>query len=674
MHGLLEEFDDLEKKGLQNIETLEDAQDQLDRVVNAGAKVMDYYASLPQPLARSILSDNQVRHLRDEALRRADNSNEVAHKIFDKVEGGRRLAAEALQRLLQSNATPDQLSRSTPSVAKHHVACMEWWDKRVQRSEWMRSILVATANLPSSTAEMRQEDEDTLRLHTGWLVNTKIMQLQSRVALAQVKTNPQANRFEAPVSEILMGQNGQVRPLATFMDDVFPAFISTAEAVMLGRGRPLDAEHCAVLEGVLERLSEFASASHGMLAKLSDHRTGADLPLELLGQIVDGAWITADEVVNLLELQPKPPATTALSADPGAAKPAEPAGEAAMASSTAARSRKGKGKSKPAAGVRSSASRRPELQGAAGVSDSAPAAKVLVRSELGTKKLVSASEAHASASSATAHLAFWQGPASTEILSQLLTRLDELLQFDLADEQRAVSQARQLKPEDAEHAVDNAVERLRTQATEMEACLVAWEEPRRRFLLTPAQVVEVHDKTVRLKGMLSEARGLVKTLNHAKATATIECMKTYAFPSQKHLEHLRATEELTPADPPCALKGEPGNLFEIRLQPKALRNGAMPSPMWVHIHTKQPVHARQLATLDDAAFAACHVKSNEQRGYNRQWQDARAAIGHRNVVVHRGKLTPAFCKSLLTAGPSGHPRHPFADTEHRPTQATRPVV
>ncbi|CAH2399323.1 hypothetical protein MES5069_220104 [Mesorhizobium escarrei] len=111
---------------------------------------------------------------------------------------------------------------------------------------------------------------------------------------------------------------------------------------------------------------------------------------------------------------------------------------------------------------------------------------------------------------------------------------------------------------------------------------------------------------------------------------------------------MRAAEELEAADRPRALKGEPGSLFEIRLQPKALRNRAIPSPMWVHIHTNRPVHARHLAMLDDAAFAACHVKSNEQRGHNRQWQDARAAIGHDNVVIHRGKLTPGFCKSLLT--------------------------
>nr|WP_258119942.1 hypothetical protein [Mesorhizobium onobrychidis] len=261
---------------------------------------------------------------------------------------------------------------------------------------------------------------------------------------------------------------------------------------------------------------------------------------------------------------------------------------------------------------------------------------------------MSAEEAHASASAAGAHLAIWQAPPSAEDLTSRLERLDELLQFDVAGQQRTVSQARQMKPEDAEHAVDTVVKRLQTQATEMQACLAALQDPRLRLLLPSTQVSKVHEKTDHLEKMLSQAQGLAKTLTERKAIITIECMKNYAFPSQKHLERLRATEELTLADSPHALRGEPGNLFEIRLQPKALRNGAMPNPMWVHIHTNRPVHAGQLATLDDAAFAACHVKSNEQRGHNRQWQDARAAIGHENVVIHRGKLTPAFCKSLLT--------------------------
>ncbi|MBM2715377.1 shikimate kinase [Mesorhizobium caraganae] len=507
MDGLLEGLDACRNAALQ-AQNSEEAQELIDRLVNAGSTVLDYYASLPPAVARSILSDDRARGLRDEALDAANQCNELATATLYNLEG-RRKSATAVLNGMQSKATPDQLSRVASSVAKHYVACTQWWEKKARRCERMRSVCAATANLPSATAEMRQDEEAALRLHTGWALNTKVMQLQSRVALAQVKIEPHASTFEAPVREILMGENGQVRLLGTFIGDVFPAFNSTSDAVLNSKGRPLDAEHCAVLEGVMERLSGFASAMHDILAKLSDDRTG--LPLELLGQIVEGAWITADEVMHLLALQPKPQATIAPPADASAAMPADTAGKAAVAEGTATRSRKGKGKSKPAAGAGSSATGRPEPQVAAGVGDTAPAAKVLVRPDLG-KKLVSAKEAHASAAAA-ADLAICQAPPSMGVLTPRLERLDELLQFDLAGQQRTVSQARQMKPEDADHTVDTVVKRLQTQATEMQACLAALEEPRRRVLLTPAQVIEVDDKTARLKVLLSEAQKLAKAVN-----------------------------------------------------------------------------------------------------------------------------------------------------------------
>ncbi|WP_028350671.1 hypothetical protein [Bradyrhizobium murdochi] len=672
MHRLLEELDASRKAAMQ-AQNSSEAQELIDQLVEASSKVLEYRASLPPHVARSILSDDQARRLRDEALDAADQCNILAKGTISSLEESRKSAADVLDWILKSNASPDQLRRAVLSVANRYEACMEWWGKKSLRSERMQSVCAATAALPSTTAEMQQAQEDALRLHTGWALYTKCMHLQSRVALAQVMIEPLASTFEPAVRNILMGENGGARLLGTFIEDFFPAFLSTYGAVLKSGGRALDAEPCAVLEGVMERLSEFALALHDVIGKLSALGTGADLPLELLGQIVEGAWVTAHDVMRLLSLQPKTPAFVTPPADAGAAIPANSTGRAVVAEGTTSR-RKRKGKRTPVEGAGSSAAGRMQPQVATADNVTAPTAKVLVLSDLGTKKLVSAEEAQRASSSAAAHLAIWQAPPSIEALTPLLKRLDELLQFDLAGQQRAISQARQMKPEDADHVVDTVVERLQMQAAEMQACVAALEEPRRSGLLTPAQVPEVHDKIVRLNTMLSQAQGLAKAANERKATTIIDCMKTYAFPSQKYLEYLRAAEELAPADPPRPLKGEPGTLFEFKLQPKALSNGAMPSPMWVHIHTNRPVLARQLATLDDAEFAACHVKSNEQRGYNRQWQNARAATGHENVVVHRGKLTPAFCKSLLSTVLSGHPRYPLAEAEHRSTQAARQAI
>ncbi|MCA1516233.1 hypothetical protein [Bradyrhizobium sp. NBAIM01] len=660
MDSLLEKFEICRRAATQPC-NLQQAQELIDRVVEAGSTVLQYYANLSANLARRILPDDQARRLRDDTLDAGNQCNEVATQILYPLEN-RRKQAEALLDKVKDTAPPDQLSRVVAGVANQYAACMEWWAKKALRFERMQSVCTATAHLPSSTPEMRKAEEAQLRLNTGWALNTKCMYLQSRIALAQLLIESQASTLAPDVRAALMDESGGVRLLGTFIADVFPAFVSTGDAVR--GGAVLDAEHRAVLEGVMERLSEFASQLRGMLDPLREAGTEADLPLQLLGEIVDGAWVTANDVMRLLALQPRtevtiePPAWAAL-----------PENTALVGEGTPVR-RKGKARRAAAAGEGSSTASPPAPQLAKPDVATAPTGKVIVLSDLGTKKLATAQEAAAS-SSATDHLQMWQAPPSKKALPGLLERLDELLQFDLPAQQSAVSQTRQMKPEDAEHVLDGVIKRLQTQASEIEACVAALEEPRRRGLLTLGQVPEVHEKIVRLQGMWSEVQGQANTLNARKAAITSDCMKTYAFPSQKYLEQLGAAGELASVDPPRALKGEPGTLFEIKLQPTALRSGVTPRPMWVHIHTKRPVHAWQLATLGDREFAACHVKSDEQRGYNRHWQSARAAEGHENVVIHRGKLTPAFCRSLLSSAAGSYPWNPFPDPEHVSAQMAR---
>ncbi|MDD1523361.1 MULTISPECIES: hypothetical protein [Bradyrhizobium] len=658
LDSLLEKFETCRRAATQRC-NLEQAQELIDRVVEAGSTVLEYYANLPANLARRILPDDQARRLRDDTLDAGNQCNEVATRILYPLENKRK-KAEALLDKVKDTASPDQLSRVVAGVANQYVACMDCWGKKALRFERMQSVCAATAHLPSSTPEMRKAEEAQLRLNTGWALNTGCMYLQSRIALARLLIESRASTLAPDVRAALMDESGQVRLLGTFVDDVFPAFISTGEAVR--GGAVLDAEHRAVLEGVMERLSEFASQLRGMLDALREAGTEADLALQLLGEIVDSAWVTANDVMRLLALQPKtevtiePPAWAAL-----------PENTALGGEGTPVR-RKGKARRGAAAGEGSSTASPPAplaWPDAAG----AATGKVIVLSDLGTKKLATPEEAAAS-SAATDHLQMWQAPPSRKALPGLLERLDELLQFDLRAQQSAVSQARQMKPEDAEHVLNRVIKRLQTQSSEIEACVVALEEPRRRGLLTAAQVPEVHEKIVRLQRMGSEVQGQAKSLSARKAAITSDCMKTYAFPSQKYLVQLRAAGELASVDPPRALKGEPGTLFEIKLQPMALSNGATPRPMWVHIHTKRPVHAWQLATLGDREFAACHVKSDEQRGYNQHWQNARAAEGHENVVIHRGKLTPAFCRSLLSTA-AGQPWQPLPDPEHASAQMAR---
>lgn len=138
--------------------------------------------------------------------------------------------------------------------------------------------------------------------------------------------------------------------------------------------------------------------------------------LEVSPEIVEGAWVTAHQVMRLLELQPKPPAV-----------PPSVETEVPMQATTPAEGATARRKPTTAKAARSV----PERPPATAVNAAGPADKVVVLSDLGTKKLVSAGEAQASASSsATAHRAIWQAPPSKERVTQLLERLDELLGFD----------------------------------------------------------------------------------------------------------------------------------------------------------------------------------------------------------------------------------------------------
>ncbi|TIU18357.1 MAG: hypothetical protein E5W20_01900, partial [Mesorhizobium sp.] len=122
------------------------------------------------------------------------------------------------------------------------------------------------------------------------------------------------------------------------------------------------------------------------------------------------------------------------------------------------------------------------------------------------------------------------------------------MQFDLAGQQSVVSQVRQMKPEEAGKVVDDVAQYLRAQAIEMQTCLAGLQGRNVRLLLTSTQLPKVHERTDQLKGLLNMVLGQANALNEGKAGITTDCMKTYAFPAQKYLEHLCNADELMPPE------------------------------------------------------------------------------------------------------------------------------
>ncbi|WP_205680565.1 MULTISPECIES: hypothetical protein [Bradyrhizobium] len=142
--------------------------------------------------------------------------------------------------------------------------------------------------------------------------------------------------------------------------------------------------------------------------------------------------------MRLLALQPTTPVT--IEPPDWAALPEN----AGVVGEVNPRRRKGKGRRAAAGGEGSSTASSSEPQLGGPDTATAPTRKVIVRSDLGTKRIATTEEARTS--SATEHLQMWQAPPSKEALAGLLERLDKLLQFDLPSQQKSVSQTRQMKP------------------------------------------------------------------------------------------------------------------------------------------------------------------------------------------------------------------------------------
>ncbi|MGY4280989.1 hypothetical protein ACVWXO_000209 [Bradyrhizobium sp. LM2.7] len=148
---------------------LEEEQEKIDQFVEAGSAVLDYYASLPPAVAPSILSDADARRCCFNVVDAGFKGHLVGRAILLDLdlEGRRRKSKAVFQQIVKSNATPAALSRVAPGLKNAYVPVIEFWRKKLLRSERMQSACVATANLPSTTPEERKAVEAAIRVRTG---------------------------------------------------------------------------------------------------------------------------------------------------------------------------------------------------------------------------------------------------------------------------------------------------------------------------------------------------------------------------------------------------------------------------------------------------------------------------------------------------------------------------
>ena len=652
-------------------------------------------ASLPRFEAIRLISDRELEdtyvwlttHIRDEMSRltlinhesRVRPLNDVVTLLWRHLPTIRNTGELLDEQMLAG------LRDHVAAIMEHRPAFIEQWSANAFPGIKLFDIEASLeANLPNLPLQDKAAVECNRRLSAALIAPCRLQIMRALADSETINFAVRARFLDGPGSEKLLGENGLVALMETFGNDIWLASESIRDELLAWDWGPAVADSALiVLDGLVARLTEFAAGLDAWLDEARHDPDLATLPLDSCKPLVEIAWLVANDALRLLGFLRPPHASPAPEEDvvSAAVEPRTVAPAPASASSSP-RSGKGKGKKKakgkPARSAAASQSERSEPRepsgpaqtqaprssreaptssaSAASAAASAlqtgpetPATDGLARTELGTYMLVKAGQAQAAVPSAAPSAApVRAGPPTPDELAELLARVDRLLAFDLSAEQRNVSQARRsLSPENAEYVTGNVIERLTRQAVDMRACLDVLDVPRQRWGLTAAQADDVHGKIEQLRSMQAQAEGVSRSLREQLHADTLDHVKRYPFPTQRHVERLLAEGALAPAGTVTPLDGEPGTLFELKLQPSPLRNGSMPRPIWLHVHTKRPVRARELATLRDATFVATHVKSDEQRGYNRDWEDARAREGHENVVVHRGKLTAALCRRLL---------------------------
>ena len=539
------------------------------------------------------------------------------------------------------------LSELYASLADVNTAYLQLWADCAARLDLMIPSLSRVAHVLGTTPQLQEAEDATLRQLTAHLATARLMGLVFRVEAAIFSISARSEVCGSPIEDVLDDAIWQLKVLP---DDIMPAFESTYLVVnQLG---PLASDARAVLDDIVAGLQDFAAGVDDVTNRLHALGGRADVPgdlVKLLDQIPEAIWLAANDVRCLLDARVQAPSDEAAPQRTEGAGGAGPATEAAAPARTGATSGPSRGRSKKkakgkeqgrTAAARSAAALSARASSPTSGGRAAPA-MALGRSALGTRLLVEPEQAiepeQAKVRGAT--------PPPPEPLAQRLARM---LSFDLPAQQREISRARSAcSPENAAYVAEQAAKRLEAQAAEMQACLAELGNHQERLRLAGPQLIEAHQQAEHLKHLLNQVKGEADSLMENMHMRTIEHMKTYPFPTQAHIEQLRQAGALLDVEAPRTLGTEPATLFEIKIQPERLRSGSWPRPMWVHLHTRQPVRAWQLPELRDADFTACHVKSDVERGRNREWQNAQAAAGRENVMIYRGRLEPALCKSLM---------------------------
>jgi len=147
----------------------------------------------------------------------------------------------------------------------------------------------------------------------------------------------------------------------------------------------------------------------------------------------------------------------------------------------------------------------------------------------------------------------------------------------------------------------------------------------------------------------------IDTLLACIDTEELDRIKGFRIPTSAHVERLLVAKQVTSVSEvrllPSGPDPERSTVFEVGIQPAPRSDGSEVPAIYLHLHTNEPITAKQCRLLPPKAFAASHLKSEEQRGYGKNWEDVQRQMGL-DGAVYRGKTSDQLLKNLLRLTPS----------------------
>ncbi|MPW11680.1 hypothetical protein GCT19_40950 [Paraburkholderia sp. CNPSo 3155] len=158
------------------------------------------------------------------------------------------------------------------------------------------------------------------------------------------------------------------------------------------------------------------------------------------------------------------------------------------------------------------------------------------------------------------------------------------------------------------------------------------------------QVAECASKVVQRESLLAHIEACVDQQE-------ADLIKQHRYPKARHLNRLFDLDGIALVGVPKRLpsnsdRGNQGTVFELCVQPHPVSDGDNAAPLFVHVHTRQPVTAEGCLALDIKDFNAIHVKSESQKNLGKRWERFQRSLGRMEPTVHRGPVDEKLWRRL----------------------------